>query len=325
MFYVAKILDALNPAAEGLVIAQSQQDSVTMRIALPIITAILGFISSYTIERIRAKREPRRRISCHVTIDRALIAAGEDLRKDLEISYRGETVEDISSTRFRLQNTGTTVVKDQQVRISFPQSVRILEVYIDPKLPPEWRVERQRQYDLGESEALISVGHLERGNEVNIDIVASGPNSTEYTIVPFNQNGDVEFLTGDTLPVREVEDRKHIVPFITWLTLLIFLPRLVESFRVEEITDFVSTMIQAVCIGFLVIHLLPIARVVRDLTTRTQDIRSGDTTAHINGNVEHVTFESPIKNVTQNGNVEHQYMPDTADNKTERNNTSGQA
>lgn len=224
-------------------------DSWELKVSLALLTGVLGFATAYAIERIRAKKNQKRLI-WDAIVDRGLVEARGDLKHDIEIRYKGESVKNLASVSLRVRNAGATVVKGQQLRVAFPTGSRILDAYLEPPPPREVHARRAIEREVDRSEACFEIGHLERAQEVRMELFTTGSQSTQMTVYPFNEEGDVDFQEGSTSRIRE--DREKLGPFVTLLLLAILLPTAVDSFIPGLAGGMFAGVIQFFILGMLI-------------------------------------------------------------------------
>jgi hypothetical protein len=224
-------------------------DSWELKVLLALLTGLLGFVAAYALEKIRSKKS-QKRLVWDATYERGLIEAKKDLQHDIEIKYKGEPVENLASVILRIRNSGSTVVKGQQLRVEFPRESQILDAYLDPEPPREWGAARAFDREVDRSEACFDIGHLERTQGVRIIVFTTGSQSTKMTLHPFNEAGDVDFQEGSTSRIRE--DRERLVPFTILLLLAILVPTSINSLGSNPIAGILAGIVQLTFLGLLI-------------------------------------------------------------------------
>lgn len=243
-------------------------DSTTLQIAIPAGTLVVGFASSYILERIKARREPSHRISWEATTERGIIETHPDLRGSVTVSYKGEKVDDLTAVSCRVSNTGNRVVKNELVRFEFPVGCKVLDAQLDPVPQREMSVIRQRDREADQREVVYSIGHLERLQEITIKLLASGRNAPDWMIYAFNDVGDVDFQRRDVS--RQRKDKEHVAPFLTYLVLMLLSYLIIGPLTSDWIVSSGLAVLELIMAILISGHLIPMARWVRDSFSKSE-------------------------------------------------------
>lgn len=260
-------VNAIVAAAKG---GSGGGSNIVEQVALSAVSAFFGFACSYALGRIGARRDPRKEISWEAVLDRGVLAVGPEIRENVNIHYKGENVKDLAALTFRITNTGNRVVKNEEVRFAFSSGSRILDAYFEPTPEPELRAAFVDSSSEAALERKISIGHLEATQEVTARLIVAGQGDPEYKVHGFNEEGDVKFQRRDASRINQEQD--HVVPFIVTLIFLIVLPPILESFFgltvLSEFSNVLTNVIRLILFIFIAPHILPVARLVRRITTR---------------------------------------------------------
>jgi len=206
------------------------------KVILALLGAVLGFVGAYTLDRVKARREPRRRISWDVDIERTLIKVKSSIRSKVRVLYNGAEVAELAHIKCAMANTGNRVVKNHELRFTFPERTTLLETYLEPVPDPELGVELILDEDTGgRSERRYRISHLERGEAVHFNFVTAGGDFADWRPRSFNQEGDVEFGRRDVAVAKE--DEEHVRPFVTAALLMLLVPGIVGTFQLEGVSD----------------------------------------------------------------------------------------
>lgn len=240
---------------------------------IAVIGTIVGSIGTLVVNYISSRKEPHKRVSWDATAEPGLKNIDPDIRRKLRIDYNGVLVEDLFSVKYRLQNTGNRVVKNERLRFTFPADAEIVEAYLSPEPEPELKVSEESVASTNERVYLI--GQLERGQEVNFRFVATGKEAASWKAVPSNDEGDVVVEQRDA--PRTQENAAHIAPFLIWTLLLFAAPSVID---LGDLFGGLLTGVTAfVCLVFAIYHLQFAARVIRDVLV---SLSSRRTTSDVN-------------------------------------------
>jgi hypothetical protein len=268
--YVANLM-----SAEGQTVPPG---SLTEKILLLIGGALVGFLSTYALDRIKTRREPTKRLSWDASVRRALIEVSDDIKSKVRFLYEGTQIATLTHIRCTITNTGNRVVKDHVLRFPFPTEVKVLEHYLDPV--PEHELGVARIEDSPEGHFRYRIGHLERNEAVVFNFVTAGGELGEWQPHSRNAEGDVDFQRRDVTGVKQ--DQDHLFPFLMILLLLQTLPTAFNVFALSYVGDAASSLIRLGLIAALLPHVRPLVRIVERLVTRAKE-PSTQTTHVISG------------------------------------------
>ena len=262
---------------------------------------------SYFVMRLNARHDPRKQISWEATTDRSLVSIRPGIRDKIRVTYNQEEASNLVAIKCRVSNTGNQVVKEERLRFAFPEGTRILEADFAPAPEPELIASRIQPDQAKPTDRMFTIGHLEVGQEVSFELVASGPNADKWTIHPFNESGDVGFQQRDVNRIRD--EQEHIVPFVVIAIGLLVIPLVVQNLYIGgDITILISPfifLIRLILIVALLPHILPVARLIRRLialqlakpdqeAATTVTVESGNPQFIVSsGNVQRVDFHVP--------------------------------
>jgi hypothetical protein len=262
----------------------SWNDLAENKFVLAIFTATCGFLLALFLERIKARKAPRKQLSWEASVDDRLLQVREGTAVGkIKIRYGPTEVQNLTQVFASFENTGTSVIKNQYIRFRFPEEAKILEVSLDPVPEPELGVSEVDDAKLPPQERRYLVAHLEVGQSVRYRIVSDGGKWLTWDGVhPFNDEGGVEFLRRDA--ARNREDEEEVAPFLQGSAMLVTL--LAITAALPEITKVIPASV-AVLIAFYLSKKVPaIARVLGRLlagrsgnsvwVTNSQGIMIGD-------------------------------------------------
>ncbi|MFF6784937.1 hypothetical protein [Streptomyces sp. NPDC012510] len=147
-------VSAVMVAAE-VVLTEFQQN-----LLVAVVGAVIGVLGTVTIERVKLRREPTKRLSWDAKVHNAMVSTDERIRRLLRLSYNGHSIEGLSSVEFRVENTGNRVVKDEQLRFSFPPGAQIIEAVLTSEPEREMGVARRPEREQTPREAVFTIGQL---------------------------------------------------------------------------------------------------------------------------------------------------------------------
>lgn len=267
-------------------------DSTTLQIAVPAGTLVVGFASSYVLERIKARREPSHRISWEATTERGIIETHPDLRESVTVSYNGQQVDDLTAVSCRVSNTGNRVIKNQLVRFEFPIDCRVLDAQLDPIPQREISVVRQQDRETDQREIIYVIGHLERQQEITIKLLASGRSAPDWAIYAFNEAGDVEFQRRDVS--RQRKDQEHVAPFLTYLFIMLLVYLVVGPLSSDWLVASGMALVELILSIPISGHFVPMARWVRDSFSKS-DSSAKNSIAGIGGNARALQISGDMR------------------------------
>lgn len=185
---------------------------------IAVFSVILGYFSAYGIERTKARREPRQLITWELEKSQGLFEVKDEIRPHVRVLYRNAHVQSLTVLRCNIVNSGNRAVKNEQIRFTFPDGVRLLDNVLDPAPERELGVERSASV-AHESEVIYQVGQLEVAQRVGFQFILDGTLPNDWSPMASNPDGDVAFRRREFVRHRGTEDRVHA--FILYLILLL--------------------------------------------------------------------------------------------------------
>ncbi|UUU25839.1 hypothetical protein [Streptomyces sp. DSM 40750] len=261
------------------------------KLIIGLASAFVGVFGTLLVHFLKVRQEPRKRISWDSDTKPGLDNIDPELRDELRISYNGTRVYNLFSARYRLANSGNTVIKDQRVRFSIPDGVQLLNLIPAPDPEPELGVERSPESS--DSEIIYTIGQLERGEEVGFSLVLDGENARQWKVKTSNKEGDVEVDQRGSQ--RNAEDRAHVVPFLASLFFLFAVPSVISGLTFDSaLGDALASLARIALLLFSLLHLFPALRLIRDTWFSGRQARVGYDIAgdHIDFNGS--TFHGPV-------------------------------
>ncbi|MEV5144096.1 hypothetical protein AB0L14_06530 [Streptomyces sp. NPDC052727] len=253
-------------------------------------SAFVGVFGTLLVHFLKSRQEPRKKVSWDSTTEPGLGGIDPKLAEKLRISYNGTPVDNLFSAKYRLVNSGNTVIKNQRIRFSIPEGVNVLELLPTPEPDPELKVERSPESS--DSQIIYTVGQLERGEEVNFSLVLDGEKARQWKAKTSNEEGNVDVYQRGSQ--RNAEDQAHVIPFLTSLFFLIFLPPAIGALAIDSILgEALSSLARIALLCFSLLHLSPTLRVIRDAWFSQEKSREG----HVAGDAfffNGSTFHGPV-------------------------------
>ncbi|MCB0541008.1 MAG: hypothetical protein KDE33_26095 [Bacteroidetes bacterium] len=173
---------------ESLPFWNTRDFSINLSVAL--VAALLSFVSTYFFFIRQKRSEKKKQLSYDLKISHGLVEVGKEVKKFIKIRYKDLPTDNLSIIDFTVQNTGNSVIKNQDIRFSLESKSNFVDSFIDPKPEPEWRVEEVEIPN--DKDKKLRIGHLEKDKKVSLKFIVSGEDA-KVKIVPHNDEGDVEF------------------------------------------------------------------------------------------------------------------------------------
>jgi len=223
-------------------------EGIVGKLTILMAAAVLGFVANYVLSQVNRRREPRQQLSYDVMINSGIVSPLDSVKDKVEIRYDGQVVTDLYHVSCHIENTGNTLIKDQQLRFCLTRGEEIRDDYFNPKPIPELQTKRLEKVD--SKNIRYSLGHLEKGQSVDITLVATGSSGVEVEVYPFNEAGNIEFIPRELK--KEQDEAYHSRRFIFLFLLLWILPPLAHILPGE-----IGSMAAGIVRFFIVVSLLP--------------------------------------------------------------------
>jgi hypothetical protein len=264
-------------AAAGGMLTEFQQNLV-----VAVVGAIVGVLGTVAVERMKMRREPTKRLSWEAEVHNAMVSTDDTIRRQLRLSYNGYPIEGLNSVEFRVENSGNRVVKNEQLRFGFPPGAQIIEAVPTSRPEREMGVTRRPDLEQDASEAVFTVGQLERGQSVALRLSVAARDVSGWKVVAHNEEGDVDFHERGA--ARRREDREHVPAFFALAFLTLTVPPLAAL--LGDVGELVAVVLGAAFLVGAAPHIAPTGRTLRDFLTRTEPPQGN---IHI-GTVDSSTF-----------------------------------
>jgi len=174
---------------------------------------------AYFFYRKSKNKEPLKQLSYELENSNGLVEIDEKIKENINVSYMGTPIKNLSYIKTTFENTGNRVIKNQQVRFELTSKSTFIESFFNPV--PEKELSATDEPTPEENEKIIKIGHIEKGQKVSFHLVASGEDP-QIKLHPFNEVGEVEFATRSA--TKEVTDKQVLKRFFLILIILIIVP-----------------------------------------------------------------------------------------------------
>ncbi|SEN35354.1 hypothetical protein [Bradyrhizobium sp. OK095] len=261
-FIIAVLFQFNSSSVSAQQVAQAIEFSNTLegKLAIAVVSAVLSLLGGYILYYLKDRKEARWEISYDVDAKKGLLGIEERLAKDLSISYKGRPAENIGYIRCEMVNSGTAIIRKQQLRFEFPTSLEILDWSIDPVPPKELAFSADVGTD-GMNEKTALLGYFPVGQRVTLHFILSGNGTPAVKVFGFNEEEDVQVIPGNVGVA--LDDRRQLEKFILLYLLTLFVPRAFDGIPVFG--ELASSAYYLVAV-FIALRLVPtVARILAAL------------------------------------------------------------
>lgn len=196
-----------------------ETESFAIRLTVALISSLVSFIVAYFFYRRNKSKEPLKQISYELEKSNGLVEIDEKIRGNINISYMGTPIDNLSYIKTTFENTGNRIIKNQHVRFQLESKSTFIESFFNPV--PEKELSAVDTYNGEDNEKTIKIGHLEKGQKVSYHLVVSGENP-QIKLHPFNEEGGIEFATRSA--TKEVTDKQILKRFFLIIIILVIIP-----------------------------------------------------------------------------------------------------
>lgn len=190
-------------------------------ITLAILAGIIAFASGYVLAGI-SKKSSSKRLSYNLDIETGLVNVEKTVKEKVKVLYEDKEIANLSNINIDIENTGSSIVKSQEIRFEFLQGTKILNFYFDPQPQPEMKVEEINDPNLKEFERKCRIGHIEKEGKLGVRFVVTSNSEVKPTLHPYNENGDVELVS--RVATKILSQREQVVKFISLLIMYFVIP-----------------------------------------------------------------------------------------------------
>lgn len=242
------------------------------KIVFLLIAALIGFISSYSLDKIKRHREPRRRISYDLALGTGMASVPTELTEKVAVTFGGQRIEgQLFEVRARVSNSGNQVVKNQFLRFSFPVGSTILDTYLINEVRPEFGIEEAPLENQNARDHRWLLGHLEKGEFAEFGMLVAAREAAPPEVIGHNEEGGVE-LKSVAAAARE-DDATHVEPFLYYTALSIFVPPIVSALPLGgTVENALEISLRLFLLLFLMPHVTAIGRLIaKRVASKPQD------------------------------------------------------
>jgi len=246
--------------------------SFLQNVAVALLSAVLAFLSGYALAGIGKKTRSGKKLSYSINIESGLVNVEKNIKDKVKVTYEREEIVNLSNVKFELLNSGESVVKLQDIRFEFPETTRILDFYFDPQPQPEMKVEKIYDPSIKEFEKKCRIGHIEKDQQLGVRFIVTGDSEVSLIPHPFNENGDVEFISRST--AKTLSEKEQISRFLSLFVMYFLIPPIFSAF--SYIGELMSGVVRLTILLFLFRFIVPFSEVIADVITswlRNKDIQ----------------------------------------------------
>ena len=204
---------------------QESSDWSSGKLVVPVVAALLGFISGYLLEIVKSRRGPKTLLAWDLKVEQPELSYGAKQADQVKISYRGREVDRLVNVRYTITNAGNTSIKNQSVRFGLPKDAKILERELDPIPEPELGVRDITDEDPAFTGPRYKIGQLDPGDAVAFVFAADGGTWHGWKGAKLhNEETDVVYQRRDVALQRD--DQTHVGPFLFGLAAILIVTTL---------------------------------------------------------------------------------------------------
>jgi len=237
--------------------------SFLQNVAVAFLSAVLAFLSGYALAGIGKKTRSGKKLSYSINIESGLVNVEKNIKDKVKVIYETEEIVNLSNVKFELLNNGDSVVKSQEIRFEFPQTTRILDFYFDPQPQPEMKVEKVHDTSIKEFEKKCRIGHIEKDQQLGVRFIVTGDSEINLIPHPFNENGDVEFISRST--AKTLSEKEQISRFLSLFAMYFLIPPIFSAF--SYIGELMAGVVRLTILLSLFRFIVPFSEVVADVIT----------------------------------------------------------
>lgn len=248
---------------------QESSDWSSSKLVIPVVAALLGFVSGYLLEIIKTRRGPKTLLAWDLEVEQPELNYGAKRADRVKISYRGREVDRLVNVRYTITNAGNTSIKNQSVRFDIPEGAKILQRELDPIPEPELGVRDITDEDPAFAGPRYKIGQLDPGDSVSFAFAADGGAWRAWKGAKLhNEEADVVYRRRDVALQRD--DQTHVGPFLFGLAAILIVTTLTGAaslaiwilgkFYLVELAYYGIIIILTVAFAAAAVYLLSHAR-----------------------------------------------------------------
>jgi hypothetical protein len=175
------------------------------------------------------------------------------------------TLEELYSSEVTIENTGNTVIKNQQLRFKWSNSANVLEPAFEPNDVPELGISMIPD-PATPSQAKYVIGQIEKRQSVTFTFLLSSGQFPDLEIYPSNVEGNVDFVLRTSRTA--INERAAVMRFVKMYAYLVLLPPLADLIPVREFAGMAAALIRGALLIAILPTLEPLARALGNFLTR---------------------------------------------------------
>jgi hypothetical protein len=94
-------------------------DILSNRYAIAFFAALAAFFFSMILERAKSKKVPHKALSWSLIVNKKLVEVSQGMAGQVRVYYGDHSVDELIDVRYKLVNTGNTVIKNQFIRFAY--------------------------------------------------------------------------------------------------------------------------------------------------------------------------------------------------------------
>jgi len=233
-------------------------------VAVTILSAVLAFSSGYVLAGInKFKSGSSKRLSYSLDIETGIVNIKENIKQKVRVLYEDKEIINLSNINFDIENTGNSVIKSQEIRFEFSSETRILDFYFDPQPLPEMKAELINDPGLRSFEKKCRISHIEKGQTLTMRFVVTSDSEIKLIPHPYNENGDVEFLSRST--TKTLSEREQVAKFLSLLIMYYVIPPVFSLFSLSLFSVTIGGLVRLGFLLFLFRFIAPFSETVAEL------------------------------------------------------------
>ncbi|MBP2705427.1 hypothetical protein JOL79_16560 [Microbispora sp. RL4-1S] len=225
-------------------------DSFWQQLTVGLAGGLLGVAGTLLAAQVSSRGKSKSELSYTLEVQRALPEVSKELTPSVAVSYKGQLVPALYAISCTVENTGNTLVRDQEIRIQLSPAPSILDRYLDPKPQPEWAVDA-----LPDTEETTRpgyrFGHLAPGRKVTFKIICAASQEPKALLRDHNPTEVVTVLPRAVTAQADIRGRTRIA-------LMLLLALLIAPQAFYALGSFGDLAASVVRIG-LIAALIPVA------------------------------------------------------------------
>lgn len=246
-------------------------------IAITLLSAVLAFLGGYALAGISKRSGSGKRLSYNLIVETGLVNVEKNVKERVKVLYEGKEIANLSNIKVDIENTGNSVVRSEEIRFGFLQGTQILDFYFEPMPEPEMNIEKIDTSDIGEFERKCRVGHIEKEQRLGVRFVVTSDSDIQLKLYPYNQNGDVEFVSRSA--TKTLSARDQVARFLSLLIMYFVIPPVFSIFSLSPFSEIIAGVVKLTLLLALFRFIVPFAEVIAELISKWLNFEEKDSQA----------------------------------------------